>query len=59
VLNYDNPTFYDSILDGYTKVNSVYNEYIMYAHNGTMTVEEAMAEAKEIADEAIIEERGY
>ena len=58
VVNYAAPVFYDSILDGYTTVNSLAGEYILYAHQGVMTAEEAMAEAKAQADEAILEARG-
>ncbi|MDL2317983.1 ABC transporter substrate-binding protein [Eubacteriales bacterium OttesenSCG-928-A19] len=57
VVNYDNPAYVDTILDAYTTVNSTLNEYMMYAHQGTMTAEEAMAAAKEIADAAILAER--
>ena len=45
VVNYDNPP--------YTDVNKAINEYTRYAHQGLMTAEEAMAQAKQIADEAI------
>ncbi len=59
VVNYENPSYVDTILDAYTTVNSTLVEYTMYAHQGTMTPEDAMAAAKEIADAAIIQERGY
>lgn len=57
VVNYENPSYVDTILDAYTTVNSTLVEYTMYAHQGTMTAEEAMAAAKEIADAAILQER--
>ena len=57
VVNYENPSYYDSILTAYSKVSSALNEYTMYAHQGTMTAEDAMAEAKKIADEAIKSEQ--
>ena len=53
VVNYDNPPYTDTILTAYTDVNKAINEYTRYAHQGLMTAEEAMAQAKQIADEAI------
>lgn len=56
VVNYDNPAYYDSILTAYSDVGSALVEYTMYAHQGTMTAEEAMQAAKDIADAAILKE---
>ena len=56
VVNYSNPSYVDTILTAYAEVNSALNEYTMYAHQGTMTPEDAMAEAKKLADEAIEKE---
>lgn len=53
VVNYDSPAYYDSILTAYSTVSSTLVEYTMYAHQGVMTPEDAMAQAKQIADEAI------
>lgn len=57
VVNYENPSYYDETLSAYTDVNGTLVEYTMYAHQGTMTAEEAMQEAKKIADEKILAER--
>ena len=47
------PSYYEDELTAYTDVNSILNEYAMYALNGTMTAEEAMMEADALADEEI------
>lgn len=57
VVNYQNPSYVDTILDAYSTVGSTLVEYTMYAHQGTMTPEAAMAAAKEIADTAILAEK--
>ena len=46
-------SYYEDELTAYTDVNSILNEYAMYALNGTMTAEEAMMEADALADEEI------
>ena len=56
VANYDNPAYQDTVTTAYSEVSSAFTEYMMYAHNGEMTVEKAMEEAKKIADEAIADE---
>lgn len=58
VVNYDNPTYQETVTAAYSEVNSILDEYTMYAHNGQMTPEDAMAEAKEKADAAIAKELG-
>ncbi len=47
------PSYYEDELTAYTDVNSILNEYAMYALNGTMTAEEAMMEADALAEEEI------
>ena len=58
VTNFENPSYYDTILTAYPEVNSLLVEYTMYAHQGVMTPEEAMAEAKAQADAKIQAELG-
>lgn len=53
VGNPENPAYYEDQLAGYSEVNDALTEYTMYALNGEMSVEEAMAEATKIADDAI------
>lgn len=52
-----NPAYYEDELTAYTNVNSIINEYTMYALNDTMSPEDALAEATKLADEAIAKER--
>jgi maltose-binding protein MalE len=40
-------------LTAYSKISSILNEYVMYALNGQMTPEEALAEAAKLANEEI------
>ncbi len=58
VMNFEGESYYDSVLTAYSDVNSLLNEYAMYAHQGTMTVEEAMQVAKDQADAKIRAELG-
>lgn len=53
VTNYDAPAYVDTYLWAYSDMASLCNEYGMYAHQGTMTVEEAMTAAAEQADQLI------
>lgn len=55
VTNYEAETYVDTYLWAYNDVASISDEYAIYAHQGTMTVEEAMAAAKEEADKLIKE----
>ena len=55
VTNYDAPAYIDTYLWAYSDLASLCNEYGMYAHQGTMTVEEAMAAAAAEADKLIAE----
>lgn len=53
VTNYEAEAYIDTYLWAYSDLASICNEYGMYAHQGTMTVEEAMSAAKEEADKLI------
>ena len=53
VFNYDGLNWSDVETTAYSAVASLYNEYIDYVHYGEMTVDEALAELKQLADEAI------
>ena len=53
VVNYENPAYIDTVITAYDEVMAIAKEYCMYAHQGTMTVEDAMAEAAEKCNEAI------
>ena len=49
----DLPAFVELKLTAYSKISSILNEYVMYALNGQMTPEEALAEAAKLANEEI------
>ncbi len=53
VTNYEAPAYIDTYLWSYSDLASICNEYGMYAHQGTMTPEDAMAAAKAEADALI------
>jgi len=53
VGNTANPAYYEDEMTAYSTLKSLHDEYCLYALNGTMTPEEAMAEACKLADEAI------
>lgn len=55
VTNYEAPAYIDTYLWAYADLASLCNEYGMYAHQGTMTVDEAMAAAAAEADKLIAE----
>ncbi len=55
VTNYDAEAYIDTYLWAYSDLASICNEYGMYAHQGTMSVEEAMAAAQQEADKLIQE----
>ncbi len=57
VGNFDGPSYIDTCLDAYSDVSSLVNEYTMYAHRGTMTVDDAMKELTEKANDAIAKAR--
>lgn len=53
VGNPANPSSYDDMSVAYSKLNSIFSEYVMYAYTGDMTLDEAMAEAAELGNQAI------
>ena len=53
VGNASNPSSYDNINTAYSELNSIFSEYVMYAYTGDMTLDEAMAEATELGNQAI------
>ena len=55
VGNPANPSSYDNMSAGYSEMNSIWNEYVMYAYTGDMTVDEALDAAAELGNEAIAE----
>lgn len=55
VCNYDGLTYVDTETTAYSEVNSLMQEYVIYAHNGEMSVEDALAELKTEADKVIAE----
>lgn len=48
-----NPSYHEENLTAYSDCATILKEYAMYALNGTMTAEEAMAEAAKLANEKI------
>ena len=52
-FNYDGLTYVDTELTAYGEISALMQEYVMYAHNGEMTVDQALAELKTLSDEAI------
>lgn len=57
VCNFDGLTYMDTELTAYSEVSSLMQEYVMYAHNEEMSVEQALSELKEEADAAIASAR--
>lgn len=53
VGNPANPSSYDNISRAYSELASIWEEYVMYAYTGNMTVEDALNEAARLGDEAI------
>ncbi len=53
VVNYENPSYVETIIDAYSDVTKYVVEYGMYAANGEMSVRDALNEAAAMADEAI------
>ena len=53
VCNFDGLAYVDTEMTAYSEVNSLMQEYVMYAHNGEMSVEDALAELKTEADKVI------
>ncbi len=49
----ENPSSVDTISAAYAEITGIWNEYAMYAYNGQRTVEEALAEAAKLSNEAI------
>ena len=47
------PAYSEDYIVAFAAIQSIVNEYTMYALNGEMSVEDALAEMKELADEAI------
>ena len=47
------PAYSENYIVAYSEIQSIVDEYTMYALNGEMTVEAALAEMKLLADEAI------
>lgn len=53
VGNPSNPSSYDNISYAYSELVSIWEEYVMYAFTGDMTVEDALNEAARLGNEAI------
>lgn len=53
VFNYGGLNWVDVELTAYSEVADLYKEYINYVHSGEMNIDDALAELKEVADEAI------
>ena len=53
VCNFDGNNHVDTITTAYSECNNLMQEYVMLAHSGEMTAEEALAELKIKQDEAI------
>jgi ABC-type glycerol-3-phosphate transport system substrate-binding protein len=58
VFNYTAPNWVDEEVAAYSTLAPLFDEAVMTAHNGVKTPEQAMADAKKEADEAIKKERG-
>lgn len=54
VANFEAPAFVETITTAYSEVDAALREYAQFAHDGAMSVEDAMAAAKEVADAAIL-----
>ncbi len=55
VLNFEGKAYVDTELTAYSRINALMEEYVMNAHNGLMTPDEALAELKPLADAEIAE----
>lgn len=55
ICNFSGNNHKDTELTAYSKLNSLMQEYIMYAHSGEKTPEQALSELKVMQDEAIKE----
>lgn len=55
ICNFNGSNHVDTELTAYSKLNSLMQEYVMYAHSGEKTPKEALAELKVLQDEAIKE----
>ncbi len=53
VIAVDQPAYEEDYIVAYADIQSIVDEYTMYVLNGEMTVDEALAEMKTLADEAI------
>ncbi len=53
VCKFDGLSLVDTELKAYSEVNSLMQEYVMYAHNGEMDVDKVLNELTKLADEAI------
>lgn len=53
VGNTENPNAYDSMSWAYSKLTDIWTEYVTYIFTGEMTLEEGLAEAAKLANEAI------
>lgn len=53
VCNFTGNNYVDTILTAYSECTSLMQEYVMYAHGGEMSAEEALAKLKTAQDEAI------
>ncbi len=51
--NYSGLTYTDTELTAYSEISNIMQEYVLYAHNGEMTADKALAEIKNLSDEAI------
>ena len=49
----ENPSAIDTDTTAYTEVSAIWDEYVMYAYNGQMTIDEALDEAATQANAAI------
>jgi multiple sugar transport system substrate-binding protein len=57
VCNFDGLSYIDTELTAYSEINSLMQEYVMYAHNGEMTAAEALSALKSLSDQAIAAEK--
>lgn len=57
VCNFTGNNHVDTELTAYSQLNSLMQEYVMYAHSGEMTPADALAELKTLSDETIADAR--
>ncbi len=48
-----NPAASDTISAAYNEITGIWNEYAVYAYNGQMTIDDAMAQAAKLSNDAI------